>query len=351
MEKWQVNLKVLFVASFLIACVLPPFASADVKTSEVYFPVELRDGSAYVCVTVFENTNAWFSGANILAVHGMTGTAATWKPLAEEMIGTPVWGNTIKRVMAVDLPGHGKSAIPESLPGGPFGNLIIDDNMSVILQTILALQGKGMSPRAIMGHSMGGLAIQGLQEALLNENLSLAMIGVMRAVLFAPVPTSGSVWNRGPDSDINPFIVGEAGDTVLGQYVYIPAEYARLGASFATLNGSLVPNLPSLEEMATYTGAEPLYAILQLVGYEGFPPRPYAREDAFSILNGTLLNIVSFSQDTLVSQGDLDALYPYLTGDSLGMFYRSITADDACHAMLITNPKKVVKALLTLPPF
>ena len=351
MKKLQFNLKVLFAASFLIAWVLTPFASADVETSEICFPVALRDGSASVCVTVFENTKAWVSGANILAVHGMTGTAANWKPLAEEMITTPVWGKTIKRVMAIDLPGHGKSPIPQSLAGGPFGKLIIDDNMSVILQTILALQEIDMAPRAIMGHSMGGLAIQGLQEALLNSDLSLAMLGVFRTVLFAPVPASGAVWNKGADADLTPFIKGEADDPVIGQYVYIPAYYARLGATFATLDGTLVPNLPSLEEMATHTGNEPLYAILQLAGYPGFPQRPYASEGAFNMLNGTILNIVSFSQDALVAQDDLDELYPYLTGDMLDIFYRPITADDACHGMLISNPKRVVKELLTLPPF
>jgi len=351
MKQLPFQSKVLLAVAVLIVSVFASFASADVETSDICFPVQLRDGSAEVCLTVFDNNKAWCSGATILAVHGMTGTAATWKPLAEEMMNTPIWGKTIKRVIALDLPGHGNSPIPMSLQGGPFGNLIIDDNISVILQTILALQEMDMAPRVIMGHSMGGLAIQGLQEALLSADLSLAHLGIFRAVLFAPVPAYGSVWNQGPPSDLSPFIFGQPGDTVTGQYIYIPPQYAVLGDAFATLDGSIVPNAPTAEEAAAYTAPEPLYAVLQLVGYDGFPPRPYAREGAFNIMNGTLLNLISFSQDALVPQADLDELYPYLTGSTLNLFYRPVTADDACHSMLITNPKRVVKTLLTLPPF
>jgi pimeloyl-ACP methyl ester carboxylesterase len=317
------------------------------EESDLTFPVTLRDGSADVTVTIYNNSKAWCTGATILAVHGLTNTAATWQPLADEMFATPLWGKTIKRLIALDLPGHGKSPIPYDLAGGPFGELLIDDNISVILQTILHLQSIGLGPRVIMGHSMGGLAIQGLQEALLNADLSLAHLGIFRAVLIAPVPANGAQWTQGPEADVEPFIVTDPG---AGQYLFIPPEIARLSTEFMTLNGTYVPNQPTLEEMQTYNAPEPLFTLLQLVGFEGFPlARPSAREGAFSISNGTLLNLISFSQDLLVPKADLDALYPYLTGDHFNIFYRPVNKDDACHSMHITNPKEIVKKLITLP--
>lgn len=341
--------KVLIITVVFVSCLLVSFASAD--KSELTFPVDLRDGSTDVTVTIHTNKKAWCSGATILAVHGLTNTAATWKPLTEEMFATPIWGKTIKRVIALDLPGHGKSPIPQNLAGGPFGQLLIDDNISVILQTIIYLQGANLGPRVIMGHSMGGLAIQGLQEALLNADLSLAHLGIFRAVLLAPVPAYGVEWHQGPEADVTPFLVGDPEDPVVGQYLYIPPEFALQSTEFMTLDGTYVPNRPTLEEMATYTAPEPLYTLLQLVGQEGFPlTRPFAREGAFSVCKGTLLHLISFNQDLLVPQADLDALYPYLTGSIINLFYRPINKADACHSMHMTNPKEIVKALITLPP-
>ncbi len=350
MKKLQLNLKGFVVLAFLICAMMVPAASA---ASEISFPVTLRGGSAQITVTIFENPKGWCGGANILAVHGLTGNANTWQPLAEAMFAEPGWGRTIKRVIALDLPGHGKSPIPYNLAGGPWGNLLIDDNISVIMQTILALHAKNLGPRVIMGHSMGGLAIQGLQEGLLKTDLSLAHLGIFRAVLLAPVPAYGAEWTQGPEADLTPFIFGTQGDPVVGQYLFIPAEYAALGTDWMDLNYITVPNRPSVEAIATYVAPEPLYTLLQLVGRlepMGYA-RPAAREGAFNIMNGTLLNLVSFSQDNLVPQANLDALYPYLTGSPLNLFYRPIDTADACHNMLISNPAKVAKTLKTLGPF
>lgn len=345
--KLKLSVTILFTAVLLVACATTSFASS----SEICFPVELRGGEANVCVTIFENDKTWFGGATVLAVHGLTETAETWRPLSEKMFAEPLWGRTIKRVIALDLPGHGKSPIPEGLPGGTFGQLLIDDNMSVIAQTILALQEMDLSPRVIMGHSMGGLAIQGLQQALLDQDLSLAHLGILRAILLAPVPVAGSVWNQGPPSDLTPYIMGsETGP--LGQYLSLPPMLAMYSTSYMTLAGEYVPNLPTIEEATSYNAPEPLWTLSQLTGASPLlPARPDAGEGAFSICKGTFLNVISFSQDVLVPAGDLDDLYAYLTSNDWGLFYRNVDTADACHGMYITNPKAVVDVLKTLPPF
>ncbi len=347
MKKLVFSGKIL-LAALIISCIAIPFAAA----SQVTFPVELRGGQAEISATIFENPKSFCFGATILAVHGLTETAETWRPLTEQMFATQPWGKTVKRVIAIDLPGHGNSPIPTGLPGGTFGQLLIDDNMSVIYQSIVALQAMDMAPRVIMGHSMGGLAIQGLQEALIAQEASFAYLGIFRTILIAPVPVASSVWTQGPASDVTSYILGEE-DGPLGQYVYFPAIVQQLyGGSYNTLTGGVVPNVPSLELVETYNAPEPLWTLSQLTGASPLlPARPDAREGAFSIMRGTLLNVISFSQDVLVPAGDLDDLYAYLTGTSLGMFYRNIEQDDACHSMHISNPAAVVNVLKKLPPF
>lgn len=349
MKQWQSNLKALFAAAILMVGVFTPFASANVETSQVCFPVDLRGDSTEVCLTVFENPKAWCSGATALAVHGLAETAETWRPLAKKIFNAPLYGSTVKRIIALDLPGHGKSLPPVGLQNVLFGELLIDDNISVILQSIMKLQEMDLAPRVIMGHSMGGLAIQGLQEALLNSDLSLAHLGIFRAILFAPVPASGADWNMSDSGDISDFIFTT---TELGTFVKFPPEVDLIGGSYTVLDGSIVPNAPSLEELEVYGSMEPIFTVLQLTsGNPELPPRPYARQGAFSIVNGTILNLIAFSQDVLVPEANLNALYTYLTGCNLDLFYRNIKTADACHSMTISNPAEVVKALRTLPPF
>ncbi len=349
MKLWQSILKAFFVAAILNVSVFAPFASANVETSQVCIPVELRGDNTEVCLTVFENPKAWCAGATALAVPGLAENAETWRPLAKKIFNAPLYGNTVKRIIALDLPGHGKSAPPIGLPNVLFGELLIDDNISIILQSILTLQEMDMAPRVIMGHSMGGLAVQGLQEELLKSDLSLAHLGIFRAILFAPVPARDSEWDMNDGGGIDDFIFTTP---ELGTYMKLTPEADLYGGSYTVLDGTIVPNAPSLEELERYGSMEPIFTILQLTGANPeLPPRPYARQGAFSIVNGTILNLIAFSQDVLVPEANLNALYTYLTDCNLNLFYRKIDKPDACHSMTISNPAEVVKALSTLPPF
>jgi hypothetical protein len=68
------------------------------------------------------------------------------------------------------------------------------------------------------------------------------------------------------------------------------------------------------------------------------------RQGAFAIQNGTILSVISFSQDLLTPAIDQDDLYLYLTGTS-GPLYRAVVASDAVHSMFMSNPTGMVSAL------
>jgi pimeloyl-ACP methyl ester carboxylesterase len=280
----------------------------------------------------------------VLAVHGFTETATTYGPLADAIFADGVLGHRIARVISLDLIGHGQSPAPTFVPPeGKFGDLIIEDNVSTVIQAIDILRARGLGARMIIGHSMGGLTVMAVQEALLSQGSSLAAHGILTALLLAPVPPANATWTMGPPRDLSAFVIT---DPVLGTYLQLPPFIAQIGGGYTTLAGTLAPNAPTVEQIVTqgYHDKEPITVALQLTG--AIPlPRPSARPRAFSFEKGTTLILASFSQDVLVPAGDLDDVYTLLTGWP-GPLYRPVVADDAVHSMFITNPKGMLRGLI-----
>jgi pimeloyl-ACP methyl ester carboxylesterase len=155
-------------------------------------------GRATIAAHVFENP--MHRGAvNVLAVHGPAETGFVFEPLAQAIFADPSLGRAVRRVVAIDLSGHGDSSDPTTLPAGAtFADLTTEDEVSVVIQSIDALRQLCVLPSAIVAHSMGGLEVQGAQQELLDEGSSLAAHGIFGAVLLAPVPVANVPWVRLP---------------------------------------------------------------------------------------------------------------------------------------------------------
>src|SRR5204863_1297142 len=118
--------------------------------------------------------------------------------LASAIFADNVLGLAVKRIIAIDMPAHGGSGVP-SLPSPLlFQDLLIEDNASVVIQSIDTLRGLGKAPQIVIGHSMGGLEVQTAQELLLAQNSSLARHGVPGAILLDAVPANGTQWTQPP---------------------------------------------------------------------------------------------------------------------------------------------------------
>jgi len=330
----------------------PGAVSEALRTSSIDFDVALRTtGSVNIHATVYTNTEIpW--GDTILAVHGLIETGAMYAPLAQTLFADRALRRRIKRVVAIDLPGHGDSGFPENLPdAAKFGDLKIEDNVDVVLQSIDALRRRRLAPQTIIGHSMGGLEVQAVQQALLARGSSLAARGIRSALLLAPVPPHAQTWTQPPASDLSPFLVQ---DPTLGTYIAFPSAVG-VAFSFSTLAGTLAPNAPTpdVAEERGYFGPEPLTTLLQLVespialpsGDTLVIPRPTVDAGAFAPRHGTRLSLLSFAQDTLVPAGDLDDLYTHLSGDTRLRRYHEIVSDDAVHAMFASDPEGMLDAL------
>jgi hypothetical protein len=214
-----------------------------------------------------------------------------------------------------------------------------------VIQAIDKLRTANLGAQVIMGHSMGGLAVQGTQEALLAQGSSLAKHGVFGAILIDAVPNAGSVWTQPPAQSLGPFIVN---DPVLGVILDLPAAAGPSGGGFTTLAGTLAPNTPSVATFIAndWIAPEPITTLLELVGVNP-PTRPFVRQNAFAPSKGTVLTVIAGSQDVLTPAIDQDDLYTYLTGlPSTGLtLYRPIVAADAVHSMYISNPMGLLSAL------
>jgi pimeloyl-ACP methyl ester carboxylesterase len=304
------------------------------------FDADLAGGSSEVCADVHQNPRAPL-GVTILAIHGFTETAKAFEPLAQAIFADPLLRFTVKRVVALDLPGRGGSEAPIGLPNARFGELTLHDNVSVVIQTIEALRGAGLGARVIMGHSMGGLAIQGVQEALLTSGSSLAALGVQRAILIAAVPALSATWTQPPGAELGDFVVD---DPALGQYLDLPPWLVQLSGGYTTTGGVLAATTPSVEAIAPTVGWEPIVTTLQLVGQVPGLPRLDAREGAFALRRGTLLSVIGFSEDVLTPAADQDDLYEYLIGRP-GFRYFLVEGPDAVHNTFIADPESMMSAV------
>jgi pimeloyl-ACP methyl ester carboxylesterase len=312
---------------------------------QLQFNVAVTGGTAPVTVTVHENPLAPH-GSTLLAVHGFTETAALWVPLKTALFAHPVAKHAIKRVIALDLPGHGLSPIP-TLTSGLFGNLSIHDNVAVVIQVIDALRAQNLGPRVVVGHSMGGLAIQAAQEKLLSAGSSLAKRGVFSAILLAPVPVANiTAWT--PAGGTLPASYYRFDN---GTYIVLDAQGALFGGGFSTTASTpgapVIPPAAFGLNFAGQIGAEPQVTAGQLVGVIPNLPRPSARAGAFALRHGTLLTVVGFSEDILTPAALQPALYEHLLGRP-GYLYQEIVAPDAVHSMVFLNPQTMLDQLFDL---
>ncbi len=119
------------------------------------------------------------SGEAIVFIHGVGLNADAWEPQIAELSRT-------HRVIAIDLLGHGESALPP--PGATLDNYV--------QQVATLLDQLSISNANIIGHSMGGLVAIGLAVAHPARTLRLA---VLNSVYKRPADKRAAVLQRAAD--------------------------------------------------------------------------------------------------------------------------------------------------------
>ena len=331
------------VLGTLVAGLSPSLAKA--ADYDISIPVAVRDNiTTNVVITVRENPrNGGCAGRTLLTVPGLAHTAATWNPLIDQLFG-PNGNHVLCRVASVDLPGHGKSGLPQ---GALYGSLTIDDYVTAVAGALDGLNARHIHPHAVIGHSMGGLIVEGLQAKLLSGHSSLVKrYGVYLAAVMSPGASREQPWTFADSGlgaqAIAPFIVQ---DPVEGPVIR-PDAGTWAFFFFTNFAQQLSPGTPTLDEIVSrgYIADEALAAGVEL---EGVPPVPRLSvgTEPFAIRHGTRLLYINPSQDFINLRAEAQAGYLQLTGDQSMRGFIPVDDDFAVHDMFVAQPALLLQKI------
>lgn len=119
----------------------------------------------------------------LVLLHGMGGHRGEWGPLLRALEGC----DPGRRVLAVDLPGHGQSPLRD-----PLG---LDDVAAIVHQAVGA---SGLATPVVVGHSLGG-AIATAYAALYPVRGAVNIDQPLRVAGFAAMLRNNEQLLRGPD--------------------------------------------------------------------------------------------------------------------------------------------------------
>jgi pimeloyl-ACP methyl ester carboxylesterase len=335
----------------------PPFPVPPTDDYDLFLDqVELRPGvTTDIHVKVFVNHQRPWHGKTVFAIHGGGHTAQSWDQYAEAVFTHPFKGPTTGRLVAIDLPGRGQST---GLNGMSFGELLLDDDVTAILETLERLQDHGIYPTEIIGHCSGGLTIQMAQERLVQSGSSLFQeYGISRAVLLSPSVPAPMAWHWADAAEAFIWFLVPA-DPPLGWHFDVPAE-VYLATFYSNLFGEVSPDAPSAEEIDArgYRAPWPLFWVLQIFGETGptgypdqpFFPRPEISPGIFGLQSGTLLHVVSYVDDLLVFPSQATEQFDHLVCCPWWSRNTVVEAEDGVydrvHALYISNPAVIIEAM------
>lgn len=338
--------RLIRMALLMVCLALAGPALAD---DEISIPVALRPGvTAQVVVTVREaigRRGRRCHGRTVVAVHGLAHTAATWRPLVDELLAR----GDVCAVASIDLPGHGRSPVPAGLL---FGQLLLDDHVTAVLGALDELADhddhadrdrRRRRPTVLLAHSMGGLIVEGVQARLIAAGTSLrARLGIDAAILLSPSPAAEHPWafteSGAAAAVVAPFLLTDAG---LGPILRVdPATWVSF--FFRTPAGALAPGAPTAAEVRArgYDSDESQYAGGQLLGLAPFL-RLSVGDAPFSRCRGTRLYLVNPSQDPFSVRAEAQAAYRQLTGDDRLSGFVPIDDPDGVHDLHVAQPARV----------
>jgi pimeloyl-ACP methyl ester carboxylesterase len=316
--------------------------AAQAKEVDVVLPGVALGGdvTADINLSVFSNPNRPEEGQAALTVHGWAHTGDTFERFARALFQDPTVGDRFSALIAMDLPGHGDSGPPI---GAAFGALALSNYVNAVIGTLDALHARGVHPRTIVGHSMGGLIVILAQQKLVSEGTDLRhRFGIDRAILVAAAPPAPLPWAASDGAQGIVALLTVVSPT-LGAYVAVPPPLWE-ALFFTNFQGDLAAGTPSLADVAAqgYDSPEAVIASAEVFG-DG-KPRPTASAGILARPHGTRLFVLQFEQDGIGPLSEQQGLYTYLTGDQDLRRFASVPGVNAVHDMYVAQPQDVVAA-------
>lgn len=280
----------------------------------------------------------------ILCIHGFGDNSSIFEPLAQRLIAT----GKATDVYAVDLPGHGYSGLSTYPYFGPpvYGELDVLEYASVVqelLEQMVQIEFKNIN--TIVGHSLGGLVIQLIQDRLLYMSSSLrASFGIENTVLIASDIPGALPWSGGDLPITDPYSAKAlvvnfkvtSTNILIGNYVDTPDAFFI--SSKYSVNNTPVSGAPSGANLAKLKNREPYAAAANIVGLDpsartnNAVPRLGVRRN---IWNGFNLKVAWLDKDPFFNQAESAGLADYLKA---GLPLTVISDPEAVHGAPYSKP-------------
>lgn len=330
----------LYVVLCFIVQVREGEAQPLVEERLVISNVAIREGVHSDVVVTSYSRAATTCRCSAVAVPGLLHSVASWRPLAESLLS----GRERKlcRVYAIDLPGQGESSLPKGIR---YGELSLDDLVSVLRAVLIALSSQDRSISTMLAHSQGALLVQLLQQALINQGESLRESFNVRHVIFlAPVSGDPIPWYFPTTPRFLELLSQSmASSDERGAHISVGAELWRT-LFFSSIEGTLTPRAPALDEVAKFIVQAPLRSTLETFGFHPYG-RPQIQEGIFSKQYKTSLTLLAFAQDPFIGLGETTQLYLHLTGDSRQRRFGILEGEDTVHDYHLIDPTSVAAAI------
>jgi pimeloyl-ACP methyl ester carboxylesterase len=335
------------LATVLAALAAPALAAASPATSPVdadwTLPAVELGGGAVADVRVRVLVDEWaLDDAScpdraVLVVHGAAHNAASWEPFAEALLGG-WWDAGACRVYAIDLPGHGGSGAPT---GALYGELGIAHYAAAVRAVLDGLAADGVRVRTIVGHSMGGLVVQQLQAALVDEGTDLRRAyAIEDALLIASsLPAAVHAGCGEPATlELTPW-PPPTPEPPTGEVVALP-DVAWRALFFTDRTGATIRGAPDLSTVARYNAVESGAAIEQILGI-GAPALPAGLFDGARLR----LTVLAHAGDPFARTESQRCLHRYLSSQPGGAGFVVMEGPGAIHDAHVSSPDDVVRAV------
>lgn len=221
---------------------------------------------------------------SVLCVHGFGDNSTIYEPLAKELINK----GKARNVYILDLPGHGNSTVTQgsaSLPKYASDLTLIhySDALRALLSEMTVTEGKKI--HTIVGHSLGGIVIQLVQNQLVTRGWGgnlLSSFGIENTILIASDIPSPLPWYPGDTDMSDPnsakslvwnFKVQKVvyfnvypPEVVYGNFIDSPDDFF-IGTKYS-VNGVPVSGAPTASEIPLMNNLEPYPAGANVVGLD-----------------------------------------------------------------------------------
>lgn len=378
MKRWIVSLAIV---ALMLSLKTIAVRACDMDYDIMLYDVELRP-NVYVDIhlKVYVNEECpWWFGRTIFALTGGYQDATHWEGLAEEMFEDNPAGRKLSRFVAMDLPGHGLS----SLPDGDllYGELTLDDYVTSLIATLHRIRFHGVFPRTLMGHCMGGTLVAMAQQRLLDQGTNLRRaFWIRNVVLTSPVGPSAVPYSMAEDISglfglFYMCFTGPGGtypDPMCAMVDFdmdTDVDYSDILLAWPTVTFDCdpltmplgIPPLPAPDppncDPLTILGdttiffepgltfyPESLTAIMEIFGALQYP-RPDIDPEIFTPHWNPRFSVVNFEMDTIMPPDEGVLTYEYLTGDSQLKRYYVVTGDTATHWMPFADPRGFLEGI------